>query len=156
MSVSLNTSIGEIKIELFCEDCHDAVENFLMLAASGYYNRCKFHRILASYLIQTGDPSLKGDGGSSIKNEPFDFKPFGDFSVPGIVAYAETEKIGSQFFITAREAPELNGKYVAFGRVIYGLNNVQAISRSPTFEDHFPIQPVTIQSITIHANPLAR
>ena len=155
MSISLNTSVGEIKIELFCEECPEACDNFLKLAASGYYNDCFFHRILPSFLIQTGDGSRKGDGGTSISGEPMNFKPFGDFSQPGLVAYAERENIRSQFFITASKAVELTGKYVAFGHVIYGLNNVQSISRIPTLEDHFPIRSVTIQSITIHANPLA-
>ena len=155
MSVSLHTSYGEIKIELYCEDCPDACRNFLMLAASGYYNNCIFHRILSSYLIQTGDGDKKGDGGFAIAGEPLNCEPFGDFSEPGIVAYAETESIKSQFFITAANASELNGKYIAFGHVIFGLNTVQAISRMSTLEDHSPIRPVTIQSVVIHANPLA-
>lgn len=156
MSLTLHTTLGDIKVELFCEECRAACENFMMLCASGYYDHCPFHRVLQNYLIQTGDPTFTGDGGSSITGEKIPVEPFGDFSTPGYVAYAETEGVGSQFFITACSAPELAGKYTAFGHVIYGLNNVIAFSRMPTFEDHQPIRPAAIKSITIHANPLAQ
>lgn len=155
MSLTLNTSIGPIKIELFIDECPEACENFLKLAASGYYENIPFHRILPSYIIQSGDPTHTGNGGASIVGTPVTVAPFGDFDKPGYLAYAESEEVGSQFFITAVPAPELAGKYTAFGHVIFGLNNVQSISRMPTLEDHIPVRPVMLKSITIHANPLA-
>ena len=156
MSISLNTSIGEIKVELFCEDCPAACDNFMKLCASGYYKNCIFHRVLANYLIQTGDPTYRGDGGESIEGSPVHVDPFGDFSEAGILSYAEIGEVRSQFFITAVPAPELAGKYTAFGKVIYGMNNVESIARMPTFEDHLPIRSVQLNSVTIHANPFAK
>jgi peptidyl-prolyl cis-trans isomerase-like 3 len=156
MCVSLNTSVGEIKVELFCESCPEACDNFLKLAGSGYFENCIFHRVLSNYLVQTGDPTYRGDGGRSIEDEPIRVEPFGDFSEAGTVAYAEIGEVRSQFFITAAPAPELAGKYTAFGRVIYGLNNVKAIARMPTFDDHLPIRSIQMNSITIRANPFAQ
>merc|ERR1712086_363957 len=66
MSVTLHCDVGDIKIELFCEKCPKACENFLALAASDYYNECLFHRNIKGFMVQTGDPSGTGKGGQSI------------------------------------------------------------------------------------------
>ena len=155
MSVTIHTTNGDIKIELFCDECKDACLNFLALCAKGYYNGCQFHRTIPQYIIQTGDPSLRGDGGETFNGENCVFEPLGDFQTAGCVGYADENYFRSQFFITAIPAPELSGKYLAFGKVIHGLNNVISISRLPCFEDFSPMIPVIITKVTIHANPLA-
>ena len=66
MSVTLHCEAGDIKIELFCEQCPKTCENFLALCASDYYNGCIFHRNIKGFMTQTGDPTGKGKGGESI------------------------------------------------------------------------------------------
>lgn len=66
MSITLQTSHGDIKVELFCETCPKACENFLALCASGYYNNTIFHRNIKKFIIQGGDPTNTGLGGNSI------------------------------------------------------------------------------------------
>ncbi|CAI8017703.1 Peptidyl-prolyl cis-trans isomerase-like 3 [Geodia barretti] len=72
MSVTLHTDIGDIKIELNCELMPKACENFLALCASGYYNDCLFHRNIKDFMVQTGDPTGTGKGGTSIWGENFE------------------------------------------------------------------------------------
>ena len=60
MSVTLHCELGDIKIELFCEQCPKTCENFLALCASDYYNNCLFHRNIKGFMVQTGDPTGKG------------------------------------------------------------------------------------------------
>jgi cyclophilin family peptidyl-prolyl cis-trans isomerase len=75
-SVTLQTDVGPIKIELFCEDCPKICENFLALCASDYYNDSPFHRNIKGFIVQTGDPTGTGKGGTSIWERKFedDFK----------------------------------------------------------------------------------
>lgn len=154
MAVSLSTRLGDIKIELFCEDEPDAARNFLALCASGFYNGKKFHRVIANFLIQCGDDNGTGDGGQS---------PFGSvtvipndvFSDPWIIGYADEGEVKSQFFITVRAHRHLNGRFCGFGKVIHGMNVVQSISRIPTLPDNYPISPVAITNTHIHYNPFA-
>lgn len=71
-SVTLHTDLGDIKIELFCEACPKACENFLALCASDYYNGCLFHRNIKGFIVQTGDPGGTGKGGISIWGKKFE------------------------------------------------------------------------------------
>lgn len=129
--------------------------NFLALCACGFYDGLLFHRVIPNLLIQTGDNSLKGDGGRSALGQSIDVEPTTNFDERGIIAYAETDSVRSQFFITLTSQPSLNGKYCGFGHVIYGFNNVQSIGRIPTLEDNYPIRAIRINYVTIHANPFA-
>ena len=72
MSVTIQTSLGNIKVELFCETCPKACENFLALCASGYYDNTIFHRNIKGFIIQGGDPKGAGNGGKSIFGVPFE------------------------------------------------------------------------------------
>ncbi len=72
MSVTLNTTEGPIKIELFCDLAPKACENFLALAASNYYSNTKFHRVIKGFICQGGDPKGNGKGGQSIWGHPFE------------------------------------------------------------------------------------
>jgi len=71
-SVTLHTTHGELKVELFCEATPKAAENFLALAAAGYYDGCLFHRNMKTFMVQTGDPTGTGKGGQSIWGQPFE------------------------------------------------------------------------------------
>ncbi|CAK5130987.1 unnamed protein product [Meloidogyne enterolobii] len=81
MSVTLHTTAGNIKIELFCEKCPKSSENFLALCASGQYNDCIFHRNIKSFLVQSGDPTNRGSGGQSIWGAPFEDEFYEDIKV---------------------------------------------------------------------------
>lgn len=71
-SVTLHTDVGDIKIELFCEDCPKACQNFLALCASEYYNGCAFIRNIKGFIVQTGDPTNTGKNGKSIWGTKFE------------------------------------------------------------------------------------
>lgn len=68
----MHTDVGDIKIEVFCDDVPKAAENFLALCASGYYDGCLFIRNIKGFIVQTGDPTNSGKGGNSIWGQKFD------------------------------------------------------------------------------------
>jgi len=128
---------GEIVIELFPEDAPRTVENFVKLARSGFYNGVSFHRVEPGFVAQAGDPQTKtlppgdrrlgtGGPGYTIKAE-FNKRPH----VRGTVAMARTQdpdSAGSQFYITFKPAPFLDGQYTVFGQVTKGMDVVDGIA----------------------------
>ncbi|KAF7266978.1 hypothetical protein GWI33_019758 [Rhynchophorus ferrugineus] len=143
MSVTLHTDVGKIKIELFCESCPKACENFLALCA-----------------IQTGDPTGTGKGGTSIWGDKFEdeFKEQLKHSARGIVSMANNgpNTNGSQFFISYGPQPHLDLKYTVFGKVIDGLETLDELEKLPVNSKNYkPLNDTRINSVTIHANPLA-
>lgn len=162
MSVTLHTSHGNIKIELFIEAAPLACTNFLALCASNYYNGCIWHRIMKGFIIQTGDPTGQGKGGNSIWGIPFkdEFKSYLKYDRPWLVGMANMNKPdtnSSQFFITCNAQPgHLNNKFTLFGRIIHGIDVVQLIEKEPVDDKYRPINKnVIITSATIHSNPIA-
>ncbi|RSH83582.1 Peptidyl-prolyl cis-trans isomerase cyp10 [Apiotrichum porosum] len=160
MSVTLHTSLGDIKIEVFCEAVPRTAENFLALCASGYYDGTLFHRNIKGFMVQTGDPTGTGKGGQSIYGAPFpdEVRQTLKFNTRGIVAMAnagpDTNK--SQFFITYAKQTSLDGKYTIFGRVIDGSDTtLDFIERTPVNEKNRPTKEIRLESVTIHANPIA-
>lgn len=118
-SVTLHTDVGDIKIELFCEDCPKACENFLALCASDYYNGSLFHRNIKGFIVQTGDPTGTGKGGNSIWNRKFEdeFKDSLRHTDRGMVSMANSgpNTNQSQFFFSYAAQPHLDLKYTLFG-----------------------------------------
>lgn len=123
----------KIIIELYPEIAPNTVNNFISLIEDGYYDGLTFHRIIQDYIIQSGDPLQNNYGtpGYTIKGE---FKSNGFKNslrhTKGVVSMArgpQYDSAGSQFFITVQDAEILNGSYAAFGRVIEGLDTVEAI-----------------------------
>ncbi|KDQ14929.1 hypothetical protein BOTBODRAFT_333231 [Botryobasidium botryosum FD-172 SS1] len=160
MSVTLNTSLGELKIEVFCEAVPKAAENFLALCASGAYNGCIFHRNIKSFMIQTGDPTGTGKGGQSIWGRTFadEIRSTIKFNARGMVAMAnagpDTNK--AQFFITYSKQSHLDGKYTIFGKVIDGADStLEAMEKVPVNEKNRPIHEIKLIDVKIHANPIA-
>jgi len=160
MSVTLHTTLGELKCEIFCETVPKAAENFLALCASGYYDDSLFHRNIKNFMIQTGDPTGKGKGGQSIWGRPFadEIRSTLKFNNRGILAMAnsgpDTNK--SQFFITYTKQQHLEGKYTIFGKVIDGADStLDAMERVPVNEKNRPLHEIRLKSVTIHANPIA-
>ncbi|EDR09833.1 uncharacterized protein LACBIDRAFT_318039 [Laccaria bicolor S238N-H82] len=160
MSVTLHTTHGEIKLELFCEAVPKAAENFLVLCASNYYDGCIFHRNIRGFMIQTGDPAGSGKGGQSIWGAPFadEIRSTLKFNARGVVAMAnsgpDTNK--SQFFITYAKQPHLDGKYTILGKVIDGADStLDAMERVPVNNKNRPLNEIKLTHVTIHANPIA-
>ncbi|QSL65115.1 hypothetical protein MERGE_002420 [Pneumocystis wakefieldiae] len=147
MSVTLHTDVGDIKIEIFCELVPQTAYNFLALCASGYYNGCLIHRNIKGFIVQMGDPTGTGKGGTSIYGKHFadEFNPLLKHDERGIVSMANS-------------GPDTNdGKYTVFGRVIDGadttLNNLEKLQVN---EKYRPLKEVYLKNVTIHANPLAK
>ena len=119
--VVLETTQGNIEIELFQEIAPLAVENFTTHIKNGYYNGIIFHRIIKNFMIQGGDPTGTGRGGKSIWGKDFkdEFKNL-TFNKKGLLAMANRGPFtnGSQFFITTALTPWLNGKHTIFGQVL--------------------------------------
>jgi peptidylprolyl isomerase len=134
-SVVLETNRGDIELKLFPDAAPLACENFIGLTEKGYYNGIIFHRVIKNFMIQAGDPTATGSGGESFWGQ----RPFADetdekaqFDKPGILAMAnsgpDTNK--SQFFITVKPAPWLNGKHTIFGEVVSGMDVVGKIENA--------------------------
>ncbi len=163
MSATLYTNHGNIKIELFCEESPESVKNFLALCASGTYDGLVFHRSVPGFILQGGDPTGTGKGGTAWNGEMMENEASAlqlKHDRRGIVSLANTpgksHSVGSQFFITYARQPSLNGHYPVIGRVIDGLDTFKTIEDVPVSEKKFrPTSDVVIESIHIHANPLA-
>lgn len=151
-SAVFHTSKGEFTVKLFADEAPATVNNFVFLVREGFYNGLKFHRIIESYMIQTGDPNEDGSGnpGYTIPDELDSDREY----EPGIVAMFNMGKPntgGSQFFInTGPDSENLNqyAKYSIFGKVETGMETVLEIAKTPVV-DSKPIEPVIIDSIDI-------
>ncbi|EQC39243.1 peptidyl-prolyl cis-trans isomerase-like 3 [Saprolegnia diclina VS20] len=159
MSVTLHTSLGDIKIEVFCDTVPTTAENFLALCASNAYDKTTFHRNMKGFMIQGGDPTGTGKGGESIWGGKFndEFHPQNRHNARGIVSMANsgpnTNK--QQFFITYAKQPHLNNVYTVFGKVIDGFDVLDAMEKTPVDAKSRPLKEIVLDSIAIHANPLA-
>ncbi|XP_026462830.1 peptidyl-prolyl cis-trans isomerase-like 3 [Ctenocephalides felis] len=133
MSVTIHTDVGDMKVEVFCEDCPLAAENFLALCASDYYNGCLFHRNIKGFIVQTGDPTGTGKGGTSIWNKKFkdEFKENLKHNERGMISMANNgpNTNSSQFFITYSEQPSLDLKYTVFAKVIDGFDTLDELEK---------------------------
>ena len=146
--VMLETTAGNIELELYPDVAPLAVENFITHIKDGYYNGVAFHRIIKNFMIQGGDPTESGRGGESIWKKEFkdEFKNL-TFDKVGVLAMANRGRHtnGSQFFITTAPTPWLNGRHTIFGQAtkssmptLAKLNNVKTDRRD---------RPVTRQEI---------
>jgi len=149
--VVLETTQGVIEIELFPQVAPLAVENFLTHSKNGYYNGLTFHRIIKNFMIQGGDPTGSGRGGESIWNKPFKDEFTNKlFDQAGILAMANAgpHTNGSQFFITTKPAPWLNGRHTIFGQVTpQTLPIVQKLENVPTSGQRGGDKPLEAQKI---------
>jgi len=128
--VTIETNKGTIKAELFADKVPNTVDNFEKLAAKGFYNGLKFHRVIADFMVQTGCPQGTGTGGPGYKFKD-EFHKDLKHSGPGILSMANSgpNTNGSQFFITHVATPWLDGKHSVFGKVLEGQDVVDKISQ---------------------------
>lgn len=162
-SVTLHTSLGDLKLELYCEDCPRTCENFLALCASGAYDGTSFHRNVKGFIVQGGDPTGTGKGGRSIYADspdgtfPDEIRPHLKHASRGVLSMANKgpDTNTSQFFFTYKAQPHLDGKNAVFGRLIGGGATLDRMERSPVGKKYRPVNPILIDRVTIHANPIA-
>lgn len=150
----IKTTMGEIEIELFDKLTPKTVNNFVGLAEKGYYNGVIFHRVIDNFMIQGGDPTGTGRGGESIYGKKFEDEivPTLKHDSPGILSMANAgpNTNGSQFFITLVATPWLDGKHTIFGKVIGGMEIVQAIGKVQTTKPYDkPVTDVKIIEVSI-------
>ena len=143
-------SFGQIEIELFPEVAPITVKNFLNLVEEKFYDGLIFHRVIEGFMIQGGDPTGTGMGGSKnkIKGE---FNSNGVKNLlehsRGVISMARSQmpdSASSQFFICHKNAPHLDGSYAAFGAVVAGIEAVDKIAKERTDFRDKPLKEVKI------------
>ena len=146
---------GNIKAELYPEIAPNTVNNFISLVNAGYYNGIIFHRVIRGFMIQGGCPEGTGMGGPGycIKGEFAQNFFKNDLKhEPGVLSMARTmvpDSAGSQFFIMHENSPHLDGAYAAFGKVIEGMDVVNAIAETATdFKDR-PLEDQKMKTVTV-------
>ena len=144
-----------ITLELYPEIAPITVENFVSLVKEGFYNGLIFHRVIAGFMIQGGDPLGSGFGGSD-KNIKGEFKLNGiknDLSHErGVISMARSQdpnSASSQFFICHADATFLDGQYAAFGRVIEGMETVDDIAMTRTNMMDKPLRDQKMEKVEI-------
>ena len=146
---------GKMTLELYPEKAPITVDNFVKLAKSGFYNGIIFHRVIAGFMIQGGDPTGTGMGGPghNIKGEfaangvPNDIK-----HVRGVISMArayDPNSAGSQFFIMHADASYLDGQYAAFGKMLDGFETLDEIAGVRTNFSDRPLREQKMKSVTI-------
>ena len=154
-------SYGHIVVELYPDVAPETVANFQKLVGEGFYDGLIFHRVIKDFMIQGGDPNGNGTGGSgtNIKGE-FSNNGFENNlkHERGVLSMARSgsskpeldkqyyNSASSQFFICHKDSPHLNGNYAAFGKVIYGMDTVDAIAALETNANNKPLSDVVIKS----------
>jgi len=140
-----HTNRGQLKLELFEDEAPNAVANFVNLIENGFYDGIKFHRVIADFMVQAGDPLTKdeskknmwgtGGPGYCIDCEVSPSKiPHKHGAKYLSMAHAGPNTGGSQFFVTHRPTPHLDGVHTVFGRVIEGEDIVDAIAQGDVIE----------------------
>src|SRR5437867_3489488 len=148
-TVLLQTTMGDVKIELLDETMPITTGNFRNLVEKGFYNGTIFHRVIAGFMIQGGDPEGTGFGGPgyTIKDE----LPANNRNARGTISMANAgpNTGGSQFFINVVDNRGHDRKHPVSGRVVGGMEVVDAISRTPTEADDRPRTAVTIRKASV-------
>lgn len=143
-----------IKAELYPDIAPVSVNNFISLIHKGFYDGLIFHRVISGFMIQGGCPQGTGTGGPGY-SIPGEFAGNG-FDNPlkhtaGVLSMARAQdpnSAGSQFFIMHKNAPHLDGSYAAFGKVIEGMDAVNRIAETPTYNDR-PYENQVMQTVTV-------
>ncbi|CAH0039061.1 unnamed protein product [Clonostachys solani] len=146
--IVLQTSAGSITIELYTSHAPKTCRNFATLVRRGYYNSTIFHRIIPNFMVQGGDPTGTGRGGTSIFGDKFEdeIDPGLKHTGAGILSMANSgpNTNGSQFFITLAPTPWLDGKHTIFGRVKHGMSTVKRMGLVKTGAEDRPLDEVKI------------
>jgi cyclophilin family peptidyl-prolyl cis-trans isomerase len=150
-TATIKTTDGDMTADLYAKDAPMTVNNFVFLARQGYYDGVTFHRVIANFMIQTGDPTGTGRGGPGYR---FNDEPVKRQYVRGTLAMANAgpNTNGSQFFIVQKDYA-LPPSYTIFGQLTSGLDVLDKIATTPTGPGaggpDTPKTPITINTITI-------
>src|SRR5690349_21107670 len=162
---TIKTSMGDIVVHLFDDKAPKTVANFVDLAtgkkewtdpktgqktSAPLYNGTIFHRVIPDFMIQGGDPLGNGTGGPGYRFED-EFNPDLRHSKPGILSMANSgpNTNGSQFFITVKPTPWLDGRHTVFGEVVKGQEVVTAIANAPRGPNDKPVKDIVIKEIVV-------
>ncbi|CAM1291843.1 CWC27 (predicted), partial [Pycnogonum litorale] len=156
--VLLETTVGDIDIELWSKETPKACRNFVQLCVEGYYDGTLFHRIVKGFIAQGGDPTGTGTGGESIYGKPFkdEIHQRLRFVRRGLVAMANggRDDNASQFFFTFQDAPELQGKHTIFGKVVGDtIYNMMKLEDTIVDKEDRPLYPQKLIRAKILSNP---
>lgn len=161
--VTLETTKGNIVLDLYTGKVPETAGNFVKLAQEGFYDGVRFHRVIAGFMIQSGDPLSKDDAlqaqwGTGGPGYRFDDEIVEGLSnVPGTISMANAGiqggkgTNGSQFFINTAANTFLDGKHSVFGEVVEGMDVVTAIETTETLPGDRPVEPITIIKATVEA-----
>ena len=151
--ITIKTNKGDIVFETYDIDAPKTVANFISLANKGYYNGLIFHRVIKGFMIQGGDPTGTGSGGPGYKFAD-ELDPNTSSAklgyVRGTVAMANAgpDTNGSQFFIMHKDTP-LPHNYTIFGRIVSGMEVVDAIAGAPVGPNDRPIEKMIMEKVTV-------
>uniref|UniRef100_A0A914GZK2 RING-type E3 ubiquitin transferase n=1 Tax=Globodera rostochiensis TaxID=31243 RepID=A0A914GZK2_GLORO len=155
--VRIVTNYGPLNMELYCRHAPRACENFIELCRNRYYDGTKFHRIVAGFILQGGDPTGTGKGGESIWGKPFKDEIQGTYKhdARGVLSMANrgSDTNSSQFFITFAACPHLDGKHTVFGRMVGGAQTLCAIENLETDEEDCPVKTVQFMKAEVFVDP---
>lgn len=151
--IKLSTNFGDISLELYPEHAPKAVENFIGLAKSWYYDGVIFHRVIRDFMIQSGDPTGTGRGGKSLWHRAFEDEFAPELThIRGVISMANAGRNtnGSPFFIvTTPDASFLDRKHSIFGRVIEGMDTVDQIESLPVDGNDRPKMEAKIEKAIV-------
>ncbi|KAH9906469.1 hypothetical protein F4778DRAFT_651334 [Xylariomycetidae sp. FL2044] len=155
--VRVETNLGDLNIELHTEYAPRAVWNFTRLAQKGYYKGINFHRNIKNFMIQGGDPSGTGRGGSSVWGKNFQDEFDGPLTHDsrGVLSMANKGKNtnSSQFFITYRPVKHLDRKHTIFGKVVGGTDVLTKMEAVPTDGSDRPLNKIFIKDVIVYLDP---
>jgi len=160
---TLQTDMGDITVKFYYDKAPHHVQNFVDLAASGFYDGTMFHRVIPGFMIQGGDPNTKkpedpthpyGTGGNVVGGKEVRLKAeFNDISHKrGILSMARSpdpNSASSQFFIVVKDSTFLDNQYSAFGEVVSGMDVADKIAATPRGANDRPNQPIRIKKILL-------
>ena len=146
----IETSMGAITAELYADKAPVTTANFVKLASDGFYANMIFHRIIKGFVIQTGDPTGTGTGGSD-ENIRLEVRPDlkHDEGALGMARSSDPDSASSQFYICDSPVHGLDGRYAVFGRVVSGMDVVHKIAATPTGAGDRPVKPPKLVSVRI-------
>ncbi len=146
----IETSMGTITAELFADKVPTTAANFVKLANQGFYSDMIFHRIIKGFVIQTGDPTGTGTGGS---NERIRLEVRPELKhvegALGMARSSDPNSASSQFYICDSAVHGLDGNYAVFGKVLNGMDVVHRIASVPTGRGDKPVDPPRLLSVRI-------
>jgi peptidylprolyl isomerase len=148
--LELELKTGKVVIETFPDLAPQHVERIETLARQGFYDGVVFHRVIDGFMAQTGDPTGTGRGGSELPDLKAEFSsyPF----TRGVIGMARTQdpnSANSQWFIMLDSSPHLNGQYTVWGKVVEGMEHVDAIQKGNSAQNGVVQNPDKIISLTV-------